>query len=153
MRLGTFLDMDRPLGITLLAIGSMLNGILMLAMGVWTLMGSNFLFIPSGYGPNRIAIATLFGPLASYAGWVFLGLGVIVGLIGLGLFALKAWARFILLAVLVVVSVLTVVEIGSGLKRSYWGVVLVGLLKLAIYAVVLWYLNRDAVRRKFSSAW
>jgi hypothetical protein len=145
--------MQRPLGITLLAVGSMLNGILMLAVGVWTLMGSNFLFTPSGYGPNRIAIATLFGPLASYAGWVFLGLGVIVGLIGLGLFALKAWARFILLAVLVVVSVLTVVEIGSGLKRSYWGVVLVGLLKLAIYAVVLWYLNRHAVRRKFSSAW
>jgi hypothetical protein len=77
---------------------------------------------------------------------------VIVGLIGLGLFALQAWARFILLAVLVVVSVLTVVEIGSGLKHSYWGVVLVGLLKLAIYAFVLWYLNKDAVRRKFSSA-
>jgi hypothetical protein len=144
--------MERPLGLTLLAIGSMLNGILMLAVGVWTLMGSNFLFTPSGYGPNRIAIATLLGPFASYAGWVCLGLGVIVGLIGLGLFALKAWARFILLAVLVVVSVFTVVEIGSGLTRSYWGVVFVGLLKLVIYAVVLWYLNRDGVRRKFSSA-
>ena len=144
--------MQRPLGITLLAIGAVLNGILMLAVGVWTLMGSNFLFTPSGYGPNRIAIATLLGPLATYAGWVFLCLGVMVGLIGLGLFALKAWARFILLAVLVVVSVLTVVEIGSGLKQSYWGVVLVGLLKLAIYAVVLWYLNRNAVRRKFSSS-
>jgi hypothetical protein len=144
--------MERPLGITLLAIGAMLNGSLMLAVGVGTLMGSKFLFTPSGYGPNRIAIATLLGPLASYAGWVFLGLGVIVGVIGLGLFALKAWARFILLAVLIVVSVLTVVEIGSGLQRSYWGVVIVGLLKLAIYAVVLWYLNKDAVRRKFSSA-
>jgi hypothetical protein len=77
---------------------------------------------------------------------------VIVGIIGLGLFALKAWARFILLAVLVVVSLLTVVEIGLGLKHSYWGVVLVGLLKLAIYAVVFWYLNIDAVRRKFSNA-
>jgi hypothetical protein len=57
-----------------------------------------------------------------------------------------------LLAVFVVVSLLTVVEIGSGLKHSYWGVVFVGLLKLAIYAVVFWYLNIDAVRRKFSSA-
>ena len=124
----------------------------MLAVGVWTLMGSNFLFTPSGYGPNRIAIATLLGPFAPYAGWGLLCLGVIVGLIGLGLFALKAWARFILLAVLVVVSVLTVVEIWSGLKHSYWGLVLVGILKLAIYAVVVWYLNKDAIRRKFSSS-
>ena len=144
--------MQRPLGITLLATGSMLNGILMLAVGVWTLMGSNFLFTPSGYGPNRIAIATLLGPFAPYAGWSFLCLGVMVGLIGLGLFALKAWARFILLAVLVVVSVLTVVEIWSGLKHSYWGLVLVGILKLAIYALVLWYLNKEPIRRKFSNS-
>ncbi len=113
----------------------------MLTLGVWNLMGSNFLFTPSGYGPDRVAIATLLGPLAPHAGWVFLCLGVIVGLIGFGLFALTAWARFIMLATLVIVSILTVVEIGSGFKHSYWGVVIVGLLKLALYGVVIWYFS------------
>jgi hypothetical protein len=124
----------------------------MLVLGVWTLMGSRFLFTPSGYGPDRIAIATLLGPLAPHAGWFFLVLGVMVGLIGLGLFALKAWARFILLAVLVIVSLLTVVEIALGFQHSYWGVVLAGLLKLALYAVVIWYLNSRSVKRSFSKA-
>lgn len=142
--------MHRPLAITLLAIGSMLNGVLMLALGVWTLLGGNFVFTPSGYGPDRVAIATLLGPLAPYVGWVLLCLGVTAGLIGWGLFVLKAWARFVLLAVLVVVSILTVVEIGSGFKHSYWGVVLVGLFKLAVYGVVIWYLNTDGLMRKFS---
>ena len=142
--------MHRPLAITLLAIGTMLNGIVMLALGVWTLMGSNFLFTPSGYGPDRVAIATLLGPLAPHAGWVFLCLGVIVGLIGFGLFALKAWARVIMLGTLVLVSILTVVEIGSGFKHSFWGVVIVGLLKLALYGVVIWYFNLASVKQRFS---
>lgn len=136
----------------LLALGAMLNGILMFAVGVWTLMGSKLLFTPSGYGPDRIAIASLLGPLASHAGWFFLGLAVVVGLIGLGLFALKAWARFILLAILVAISILTVVEIGLGVTRGYWGVVALGLLKLAIYGSLIWYFNLDSVKRRFSRA-
>jgi len=144
--------MQRPIAITLLAIGSMVNGIVMIVLGVWTLMGSRFLFTPSGYGPDRIAIATLLGPLSPYAGWVFVGLGVMVVLLGLGLFALKAWARFILLAVLIIVSLLTVVEIALGFQHRYWGVVIAGLLKLALYAAAIGYMNLQSVKRSFSKA-
>lgn len=128
----------------------MLNGVLVLALGVLTLMGNNFVFTPSGYGPDRVAIATLLGPLAPHTGWVLLCLGLTVVLIGYGLFALKSWARYILLAVLVIVALATVAEMVIGFNRSYWGVVISGALKLVLYAVLIWYFNLGSVKREFS---
>jgi bacteriorhodopsin len=66
--------------------------------------------------------------------------------------AIKNWkaARFIFLTVLVTISILTVVEIGLGFKHCYWGVVIAGLLKLAIYAVVTWFFNLDSIKRSFT---
>jgi hypothetical protein len=73
-------------------------------------------------------------------------------LFGYGLFRLKPWARYFLLAMLVVVSLGTVVQVVLGFNRSYWGVVISGMLKLAFYAVLFWYLSSTSVKRQFSGA-
>jgi hypothetical protein len=129
---------------------AMLNGLFVFALGMLTLLGNNFVFTPSGYGPDRVAIASLLGPFAPRAGWVLLSLGLIVVLVGYGLFALKSWARYFLLAVLIIVALATVVEIVLGFNRSYWGVVIGGAVKLAFYAVLIWYFNSGSVKRAFS---
>ncbi len=74
--------MHRPLIIKVLSIVAMLNGVFVFALGVFTLLGSNLVFNASGYGPDRVPIASLLGPLAPHAGWALPALGLIVVLIG-----------------------------------------------------------------------
>lgn len=141
--------MDRPLGVTILAVLGALNGLAALALGVATLLGNQFVYTPGGYGPNRVALASLLGPLAVYAGWVVLLVGLALGAFGYGFFTLQPWARLTLLVVLAIVSLLTVGAIGWGVWRGEWGVVGSGLLKLALYAGLMWYLSVPSVRAAF----
>ncbi len=144
--------MPRLLTITILSSIAMLNGVLVFIVGLLTLAGNNFVYTPAGYGEDRVAIASLLGPLSPHAGWVLLCLGVLIVLSGYGLFRLKPWARYVLLATLVVVSVGTFAQVFLGFNRSYWGVIVSGVLKLAFYAVLVWYLSSSSVKRQFSGA-
>ena len=126
----------------------MLNGALILILGVLTLLGNDFVFTASGYGDDRVAVASLLGPLAPRAGWVLLCLGPAVIAVGLGLFKLKSWARRTLIAVLALAAVATAVVVAA--YRNHPGVVASGGAKLAVYAVLLWYMHSAPVRRAFA---
>ena len=141
--------MKKPIPVAVLAVLAVLNGCLTLVLGVMTLLGSRLLFTPGGYGPNRIAIAELLGPLSGQTGWVMLALGVAFILVGRGLFTLREWARQTLLWVFAVVAGATLVAVVWGVYHGEVGVVLSGLLKAGAETVLCLYLVTPGVRIAF----
>lgn len=69
--------MKKPLPVTVISVLAVVNGGVTCLLGLLTLLGSRVLFTPAGYGPNRIAIAQVFGPFSGQAGWIVLGLGTL----------------------------------------------------------------------------
>lgn len=128
----------------------MLNGGATFVLGVMTLLGSKMLFTPSGYGPNRIAVSQLFGPFANQTGWIFLVLGVLFVVVGYRLFTLEEWARLTVFWVFAIVAGVTFVAVAWGIYQGQSGVVVSGLLKIAVEVALCWYLTTPNVRRAFS---
>ncbi|MGH9751298.1 MAG: hypothetical protein ACREA2_00810 [Blastocatellia bacterium] len=142
--------MKKPIPIIILsAIGAM-NGAGAIALGAMALLGAKVVFTPSGYGPNRIAIAQWSGPFANQSGWFLIGIGFLILSVSYGLFTLQEWMRLTVFWVLAVSATLTVVAIGWGIYESHWGVVTAGLLKVAVESALCWYLNSSRVRRAFA---
>jgi hypothetical protein len=142
--------MEKPVPILVLSVLAMLNGGVAVVLGVMTILGSKMLFTPSGYGPNRIAISQLFGPFAAQTGWILLVLGGLFVLGGYGLFTLQEWARLTVFWVFTVLAVLTLAAVGWGVLHGQLGVVVGGLLKVAVEGALCWYLTTPSVRSAFS---
>lgn len=142
--------MNKPIPIIVFAVMAMLNGGVTLVLGIMTLLGSKLLFTPGGYGPNRVAISQLFGSFADQTGWILVVLGVLFVLVGYGLFTLREWARLTMFWVFAVIAVLTLVAVGWGVLHGQSGVVVSGLLKIAVESALCWYLITPGVRNAFA---
>jgi hypothetical protein len=143
--------MHRPLGITLLALLTAINGLATSALGIATLMGNQLIYTQVGYGPNRVPPASLLGPFADYASWALLFIGLSAGTVSYGLVTRRPWARLSILALLAVIGLLTIIALGWGAWHGQWGVVAAGVVKLALYLALGWYLRLPAVRKAFSA--
>jgi hypothetical protein len=144
--------LKRPLVITVLAGLGLLNGLATAALGVATIAGSRLVYAPLGYGPNRVPLASLLGPLSGEAGWILLALGLALFLLGVGLLRVRPWARLALLAVTATAALATSAAVIWGIVNGEWGVAGSGLLKLALYVGLGWYLTKAAVRAAFGRA-
>ena len=147
---GMLIGMKKPVPVVILSILTMLNGGVALVLGVMTLLGSRILFTPGGHGPSRIAISQLFGPFAGQTVWIVLALGVAFVLVGRGLFALREWARLIVLWVFALIAVATLLAVGWGVYNGEFGVVVTGILKAAVEVALCLYLTTPGVRGAFS---
>ena len=127
-----------------------MNGLGVIALGAMTLLGSEAVFTPGGYGPNRTAIAQLFGPFANQAGWILLGAGALFASISYGMFTLREWARLTLFWGLAMSATFTVVAVAWGIYEGHWDVAAAGLLKMAVESALCWYLNSSSVKRVFA---
>lgn len=142
--------MEKPIPIIVLSVLAMLNGGVAFVLGVMTLLGSRVLFTPGGYGPNRIAVSQLFGPFAAQTGLIVLVLGVLFVLGGYGLFTLQGWARLTVFWVFAILAALTLVAVGWGVFHGQLGVVVGGLLKIAVESALCWYVSTPGVKAAFS---
>jgi hypothetical protein len=138
-----------PLPILIFSILAVVNGASSVVLGAATLLGSRMLYTPAGYGPNRIAFAEIFGPLAPFAGYIFLALGIVFVSVGLGLFRLKNWSRLIVMWAMGVIAVLTVGAVVWGVYHLEYGVIISGLIKIAIEGAVCFYFCSPPVRKVF----
>lgn len=143
--------MNKPVPIIILSVLAMLNGIAAFALGILTILGSKFVFTPSGYGPDRIAISQLFGPLADQTGWILFIIGGLFILAGYGLFTFQALARLTVFWAFAILAGATLIAVGWGVFQGQWGVVIGGFLKIAVEITLCWYLTTVNVRNAFSS--
>ena len=135
--------MQRPVGVTILAVIAILYGIFSLLLALLGLLGSALL--ASGVGNVKYSAGTL-----AYATITDAVIGILYLAFGIGAFRLKGWtwttgvAAFVLDVVRQMVGVVM-----HGLSASN----IVGfIITIVIALVVLWYLLRPHVRAAFGKA-
>ncbi|HZQ92109.1 MAG TPA: hypothetical protein VFA60_09980 [Terriglobales bacterium] len=135
--------MNRPLGITLLAVLNFASAAVQIAAGVLVFTGRVSNAITVGTGLDWF----LHGPLAGLA---VLLLALIQLLIGIGLWRLRNWARRLLVVILGLNCAGLVVALFAA-GRLHDSVALIAVaLRLAISALLLWYLLSPPVARAFA---
>ncbi len=132
------MSVERPTGVTILAILSFLGGILFLLGGFGMMAASAYVEsmktvqgIPAGF------LSPFFGILAL----VSIALGILYFILGWGLWTGKGWAW-------VLGVVLSVIGIIMGILSIKGG----GILTIIINAIILYYLYRPHVKEFFSKA-
>lgn len=143
--------MNKPVPLIILSILALLNGVAAFVLGIITLLGNQFVFTPGGYGPNRIAISQLFGPLADQTGWILFVIGVLFILVGYGLFTLQEWARLSVFWAFALLAGATMIAVGWAVIHAQFGVVIGGLIKITVEVALCWYLTTANVRSAFAN--
>lgn len=132
--------MSRPLPITVLAVLAVFNGLSFMLLAALASMGSGVVWTPQGVGPNRVALADLFGALRGYTAWLLACLGALAVVLGIGLFRLRPWARWAVVVVMAVPAFATMVAIIWAVRQREWAVVAAGLVKVTVEVGLCYYL-------------
>lgn len=124
--------MQRPTGVTILAVVSAIGGVLLI-LGSLALLGLGAVF--AAYG----------GGLAFLLGLVSLALGVADLALAYGFWMMKPWAwtwAVVLQAISVVYSLLSLV-LGGGISNVVFSVIVAG--------IIIYYLNMPDIRKAFAA--
>jgi len=151
----------RPTGVTIIAILTIISGILLLLSGI-TLVALGALFSGNSTSTSSQAVAQFFGVISVAVGGVLLPIGIGYIVMFYGLLKGKGWAwtiTIILLFIGIAIQILsTSVITASSLENTknvisgIVGSVTFPLIGLAINIVILYYLYRRHVRAFFGKA-
>jgi hypothetical protein len=133
--------MQRPVGVTILAVIAIIYGIFSLLLVLLGLLGlallaANVAAVATRYTAGTLVYATISDAI----------LGILYLAFGIGAFGLKGWAwttGVVALALEIVRNIVSIVR-GSGA-----GAIVVPIITIAIALVLLWYLFRPNVRAAF----
>lgn len=151
--------MDRPTGITILAILGFLFGLLMAGLAALMFVGGAFLGTMLGAaaaeGGEAAAGAGMAGMLVGFGaviGGVMLVFAILYFAVGYGLWKLKNWARWITIILSGLGAVLGVLGLLGSLLAFEIISLVFQLVFLAIYAWILWYMFQSHVKEAFDAA-
>ncbi len=136
--------MQRPVGVTILAVIAILYGILRLLVALLGLLGLSLAAsgVATGYSAGTLTYATISGVV----------LGILYLAFGIGVIRLKGWAwttgtGIVTLALNVVSVIVSVVNRGFSART-----IVVPIITIVIALLLLWYLFRPHVRAAFGKA-
>lgn len=142
--------MERPTGVTVLAILNFLGAACMVMVGLLFMLGLGLAGLGAGQ-QSAGGMAFLMG-LGAIAGVIFLIFAVIAIVVGIGLWRLRNWAR-ILTIILAAISLLPLLP---GLMLSMLSLEIFSMMfQLAFagfYGWIIWYMVQPQVKRAFGAA-
>jgi hypothetical protein len=130
--------LQRPTGVTILAILSAIGGVFSILAGV-ALLGLGALAGSAGAGD--------LGGLTAIFGIVFLALGVAELALAYGFWGLKPWAWTLGIALAVISLALIVIQ--AVLSNNIVGSLTGSIVSIVIWAVVIWYLWQPQIKAAF----
>ena len=131
--------MQRPGGVVVIAVLYWLSAFTLLVMGV--IMAVGF----TAFGSVATGMMSMFAGFGVIGGIVLLGFGAVLGFLGYSLFQLNEWARvttIVLVALGFIAAVFAFFSFGGGARIS-------SLFRMAIDAVIIWYLMQPQVNGAF----
>lgn len=136
--------MERPFGVTVLAILSFLGAVFCVVVATLFVLAMGI----AGFGPKQPGLAPFFHWGAVYA-VTLLVLAVLVALTGLGMWKLRRWARIITIIFAFLNLQLQLLGLMGALLYSKFLAFALGLVFLALYAWTLWYMFQLHVKKAF----
>jgi uncharacterized membrane protein (DUF2068 family) len=144
--------MQRPTGVTILAVLEFLGAACLLMLGLLAFASGAFIAQILAKAPGMGALA---GGAVAVVGVVCLLFAALYGVTGYGLLALQNWGRIItmvLVALGAIFGLLGLVTSVSHMASTGMGMVIWQLIWLAIYVWILMYLNKPDVKKAFGQA-
>lgn len=143
--------MDRPTGVTVLAVLNFLGAALYILLGVLFMVGMGALGAvlgQSGQEGSGAAMGLLMG-LGAVAGVVLIFFGLIALAIGIGLWKLKNWARIITIVLSALGGLACLAGLLGGVMAAEIISIIVNVIFLGIYGLIIWYLFQAHVKQAF----
>ena len=131
--------MQRPTGVVVIAILYWLSACTSLLMGIVMAVGF------TAFGSVATGMMSMFAGFGVIGGIVLLGFGAVLAFLGYSLFQLNEWARvttIVLVALGFIAAVSALISFGGGARIS-------ALFRMAIDAVIIWYLVQPQVSGAF----
>ena len=143
--------MQRPVGVTILAVLCFIGAALLVICGLVLLLGGAWLAtLRSAHaGAGLPPAAVLLAGMGAVAGIIVLALAALNVVVGIGLLGLKSWARILLIVLIAIGLVLSVLGLFSVLMAFHIGMVIRQLIVIAIDVWILYYLFRPHVKQAF----
>lgn len=139
--------MERPTGVTVLAILNFLGAACMVMVGLLFMLGLGLAGLGAGQ-QSAGGMAFLMG-LGAVAGVIFLIIAIVVGI---GLWRLRNWARILT----IILAAISLVPLLPGLMFSMLSLeifsMMVQLVFAGFYGWIIWYMVRPHVKRAFGAA-
>lgn len=131
--------MQRPAGVVVIAVLYWLSAFTLLLMGIVMAVGF------TAFGSMATGMMSMFAGFGVIGGIVLLGLGAVIAFIGYSLFQLQEWARvttIVLVALGFVAATVALIGFHGGARIS-------ALFRMAVDAVIIWYLIQPQVSGAF----
>jgi hypothetical protein len=138
--------MQRPTGVTIIAILAFLGAIGAACLGLLMFVGSAFV---ASFFANMPGMGAMAGGVTAVIGVFCLFFAVLYGVTGYGLLALKNWARIITIVLSVIGLIFGLLGLVAAFAHFGMGILVGQIIRVAIAALVLWYLFQPNVKQAF----
>ena len=138
--------MQRPTGVTIIAILSFLGAAACIMLGLFSFVGGAVI---AKMLANMPGMSALGGSIVAALGVVFLLIGALYAITGHGLWALKNWGRVIMIVLMALGLVFGLLGLVAVFSNFTAGAIVMQVIRLAICAWILWYLFQPNVKQAF----
>jgi uncharacterized membrane protein (DUF2068 family) len=138
--------MQRPTGVTIIAILSFLGAAACIMLGLFSFVGGAVI---AKMLANMPGMSALGGGIVAALGVVFLLIGALYAITGYGLWALKNWGRVIMIVLMALGLVFGLLGLVAVFSNFTAGAIVMQVIRLAICAWILWYLFQPNVKQAF----
>jgi hypothetical protein len=142
--------MNRPIGVTILAILNFIGAAICLLGGIGMILGGGFIAtMLSQQGQGSAGAAGIFAGLGAAAGVFIILVGGVSILLGFGLWKLKGWARIVSIVLYGISAALQLLGLLGSLAHFNAFAVIWSVFWIAVDAFVIWYLLKPEVKAAF----
>ncbi len=142
--------MERPIGVTILAVLEFISAGLVLLLGLLLTVGLSALGA-MGRGGEGGSILGVLAALGAAAGVFVMILAIIPLAIGIGLWKLKNWARIVVIVFAGLGALGNIVRVIWGLSSGDMVSTVGGIIGLGIQGLILWYMFQPHVKQAFGA--
>ncbi len=135
---------ERPLGVTILAILAMISGILTIIGGIAFISLGPLLSMAAHRGAGAALALSFIAPFGTALGAVFVVIGIISLIVGWGLWKGSSWAWYLSVILLAISLISSVAQMALAPVMAGGGIV-----SIIIDVVILYYLFRPHVKEFF----
>jgi len=142
--------MERPIGVTILAVLEFISAGFILLLGLLLTVGLSALGA-MGRGGEGGSVLGMLAALGAAAGVLVMILAIIPLVIGIGLWKLKNWARIVVIVFSVLGLVSNLFGVIGGVSAGEMVSLSSGVIGLGINVLVLWYMQQAHVKQAFGA--
>lgn len=141
--------MERPVGVTVIAVLDFVGAFFLVIAGLFLMLGLGAIGAASGKAGGMLALAGL-GAVGAVIMFVFAAL---VAVVGYGLIKLQNWARIVTIVITGLGLVLAIPSLLFLIVKFHPFAIMALLMRVAINALILWYMLQRHVKEAFAAPW